>query len=100
MFFVESNDIIQTLLSFAEEHSIPFIHFQGSKREKDEYIKNILQYHFILISDKTDFIGYSFPHIHHFISYTLLEKTMEDFIFSRFYRYERTEPFYYHRFLN
>ena len=100
LFFAESNDIIQTLLTFAEEHSIPFIHFQGSKREKDEYIKNILQYHFILISDKTDFIGYSFPHIHHFISYPLLEKTMEDFIFSRFYRYERTEPFYYHRFLN
>ena len=48
LFFAESNDIIQTIFEFAEEQSISFLHFQGTIREKDEFMKNIDQYHFYL----------------------------------------------------
>lgn len=99
-FYTESNDILQNMIEFSKENKISFIHFQGSKKEKDEYFRNILSYHIICLTDKNDFIGYSFEHIDHFISHSKLEKKLEEYFFSRFYRIGRKNPFFFHTFMN
>lgn len=99
VFYNESNDILESMIQYSKENNISYIYFQGTKKEKEEYIRNLEKYNLIFISDRSDFIGYSFPMVDHFICYPLLEKNVEEFIFSRFYRYGRVKPFYYHTFM-
>ena len=100
VFYSESNEIIQIITSFCNEKNLAWNTFQGSRKEKTMLFQKFQNkdFNILIISDKMDFVGFSFPFVDHFIQYSRLEESVYEYIFNKFYRLGRTEKFYLHLF--
>lgn len=100
VFYSESNEIIQIITSFCNENNLASNTFQGTSKEKASLFQKFQkkEFNILIISDKMDFIGYSFPFVDHFIQYSRLEESVYEYIFNKFYRLGRTEKFHLHLF--
>lgn len=98
-FYSEVDEVTQTIISFCTSQSIVYEHFNDIKNQDiQELQKKGLCV--ILLEDYQDLIGYQFPFVNHFISYSYLKKFIYKFICSRFYRLPRKEDFHFHSFVS
>jgi len=100
VFYSESNEIVQIITTFCNENNLAWNTFQGSNKEKSSLFQKFQNkdFNILIITDKMDFIGFSFPFVDHFIQYSRLEESVYEYIFNKFYRLGRTEKFHLHLF--
>lgn len=98
-FYSEIDEIIQSMISYCTSKSIMYQNFHEIKdHDICELQRNGLRV--VILEDYKDLIGYQFPFVNHFISYSYLKKFIYKFICSRFYRLRRSHDFHFHSFVS
>ena len=99
MLYCQHDDFSRTVNKITDQAKIPFIEFRGSFTEKMQLLNRNENTNCVyFITNYKEVIGFKFPKIDHFISYSFLPKTIYKYLCSRFYRIGRKNPFHYHYF--